>query len=45
MPDPDPHPDSLPDEDNDKRADVEQATENEDDAQRGEVRNQGANAQ
>ena len=45
MPDPDPHPDSPPDADNDKRADVEQATENNDDAQRGETRNQDADAQ
>jgi hypothetical protein len=36
----DPHPDSAPQADNDKRGDVEQATENNDDAKRGEVRNQ-----
>ena len=45
MPDRNPHPDSAPEADNDKRADVEQATENNDDAKRGEVRNQDADAQ
>ena len=45
MPERDPHPDSPPDADNDKRGDVEQATENNDDAKRGEVRNQEDDAQ
>lgn len=45
MIDPDPHPDSPPDNDNDEREDVEQATENNDDATRGEVGNQGDDAQ
>lgn len=45
MTDPDPHPDSPPDNDNDERVDVEQATENNVDANRGEVRNQGNDAQ
>jgi hypothetical protein len=41
----DTHPDSPPEADNDKRADVEQATENNDNARRGEVRNQDETAQ
>jgi hypothetical protein len=41
----DPHPDSPPEADNDQRSDVEQATENNDDANRGEVRNQDDDAQ
>lgn len=45
MTDRDPHPDSAPKADNEKRGDVEQATENSDDAQRGEVRNQDEDAQ
>jgi hypothetical protein len=45
MPDPNQHPDSKPETENKNREDVEQATENNDDAQRGEVRNQGADAQ
>ena len=45
MTDPNPHPDSTPENDDDKREDVEQATENNDDANRGETRNQGSDAQ
>ena len=45
MTDRDPHPDSAPDADNDNRSDVEQATENNDNAKRGEVRNQDDDAQ
>ena len=45
MPDPNPHPDSTPDTDKVNREDVEQATENNDDANRGETRNQGDDAQ
>ena len=45
MPDRNQHPDSTPDTDKANREDVEQATENNDDAKRGEVRNQDSDAQ
>lgn len=45
MPDRNQHPDSTPDTVDKNREDVEQATENNDDAKRGEVRNQDADAQ
>lgn len=45
MTDRDPHPDSPPEADNDTRTDIEQTVKNNDDAQRGETRNQDADAQ
>ncbi len=45
MPDPNPHPDSTPETEDRNREDIEQATENNDDAKRGEVNNQGTDAQ
>ena len=45
MPDPNKHPDSTPETEDKNREDVEQTTENNDDAQRGEVRDQGSAAQ
>lgn len=45
MPDPNKHPDSTPETENENREDIEQATDNADDAERGEVRNQDDDAQ
>lgn len=45
MPDRNQHPDSTPDTENKNREEVEQATENKDDANRGETRNQNSDAQ
>ena len=45
MPDLNQHPDITPDTEDKNREDIEQATDNNDHAQRGEVRNQDADAQ